>query len=117
MRTSRSQKASGVANVYSASATLLRSLQFADFVAVGAESRLPLRAAIDETGVGNEGLQRFDPLGFDGGGQRGNAGSLAGLNPCLTQRPCEALAADVRKLDCGVIVGLAEDHPSPAHCI
>jgi hypothetical protein len=92
-------------------------LQLADFVAVSGNGRLPLRAAIDETGVSNQTLQRRNPVSLGCGRERGDAGGLAGFNPCLPQGPCEALAANVGKLDRGEIVGLAEDYPGPAHCI
>jgi hypothetical protein len=59
----------------------------------------------------------FDALGLVHGGQGSKAGCLAGLNPCLPQRPGEALPANVGKLDLGEIVGPAEDPLGPAHCI
>jgi hypothetical protein len=58
-------------------------LQLADFIAVRADGGFPLRATINEAGIGDQGLKRFDPLGLEGGRQGGNAGALAGLNPCL----------------------------------
>jgi hypothetical protein len=70
-------------------------LQLAQFVAVLADGRFPLRSAIDVASAGNVGLQRLDTLGLGGGGHRGNASSLAGFYPCLPQCPCEALAANV----------------------
>jgi hypothetical protein len=66
-------------------------------------------------GVGNERLQRRDTLGFYGGRQRGDARGLLGLNPCLPECPCEALAADVGELDLRIAVGLAEDRPGAGH--
>jgi hypothetical protein len=58
-------------------------LQLADFVAVGADGRFPARTAIDEAGVRDQAMQRFDPLGLGDRRQCGDADGLAGFNPCL----------------------------------
>ena len=80
-------------------ALLSGGLQLADFVAVRADGGFPLGPAIDVSGMGNEAVQRLDTLGLCRRRHRSNAGGLSGLDPCLPQRPCEALAPDVRKLD------------------
>jgi hypothetical protein len=59
----------------------------ANFVAIRADRRLPLRSAIDEARARNEGLKRFDALGFGDWGYGGKAGRSLGFNPGLPQGP------------------------------
>src|ERR1700730_18601077 len=90
-------------------------LKLAQFVAVFADGGFPLRAAIDEVGASDLAFQRADTFGLGDRCQGGNASSLAGLNPCLPQGPCEALAANVSEFDLRIFVGLAEDGPGSGH--
>jgi hypothetical protein len=90
-------------------------LQLADFVAVAGDCFFPARAAVDETGMCDQGLERLDALGFDQGRHGGDPSRLPGFGPGLPERPAKAFTADVCELDQWIFVGFTENRPGAAH--